>query len=78
MELSTSIINGFINFLTSVLPLSPFRRFIDACDSIPWLGYLNYFVPIGTFISILTAWVTCMVLFYLYSVLMRWIKVIGG
>lgn len=77
MTLSESIINGLLKFLTTVLPLSPFRSFINACGNIPWLGVVNYFVPIGTFISILTAWVTAMVLLYLYAIIMRWIKVLG-
>ena len=43
---------------------------------LPYLGYLNYFVPVGTCLKIGTAWLAAIALFYLYSVLARWIKLI--
>ena len=45
-------------------------------SQLPYLGYLNYFVPVGTCLKIGTAWLAAIALFYLYSVLARWIKLI--
>ena len=45
--------------------------------SLPYLGYLNWFLPVASFIKIGLAWLTCIGLFYLYSVAMRWVKLIG-
>lgn len=45
-------------------------------SQLPYLGYLNYFVPVRTFLKIGTAWLAAIALFYLYSVLARWIKLI--
>ena len=43
---------------------------------LPYLGYLNYFVPVGTCLKIGAAWLSAIALFYLYSVVARWIKLI--
>lgn len=71
-----SLWNSFAGLLVSVLPTSPFQEYIS--DFVPpsWLGYLNWFLPVGTFLSILSAWLVAIGLYYLYSVIARWIKVI--
>lgn len=70
------ILDKFLALLLSVLPLSPFADFIDKLDSLPYLGYLNYFVPVGTCLKIGAAWLSAIALFYLYSVVARWVKLI--
>ena len=70
------ILDKFLALLLSVLPLSPFADFIDKLDSLPYLGYLNYFIPVGTCLKIGAAWLSAIALFYLYSVVARWVKLI--
>lgn len=70
------IVEQFLHAVLSVLPQSPFASFIDALSSIPYLGYLNYFIPIGSFIAIGQSWLVAVGLFYLYSIIMRWIRMI--
>lgn len=60
----------------SLLPGSPFTAFIHAIPSIPFLGYLNYFVPVSQMIAIGEAWLTSIGIFYLYQVVLRWVKAI--
>lgn len=56
-----------IKFLQSVLPVSPFRTYLKAGEGFTGLmAAINYFVPVGTFIAILTNWVAAMFLYYLY------------
>ena len=58
-----------------LLPDSPFN--FDLPDYVQdILGYINYFVPIGSMIKILTAWTACIIVWYAASALMRWIKAI--
>ena len=64
-------------FLISVLPLSPFQGFIDSIGSFEFLGWLNWFFPVGDCLRVLSAWVTVIGAFFLYSIVMRWLKVIG-
>lgn len=77
--------DGFIDFVNmvlgvvlSLLPDSPFTAIIAAIEKLDFLPYLNWFVPVGTLIGIGTAWLTCISVYYLYQVILRWAKVIGG
>lgn len=70
------ILDKLLSVILSLLPLSPFADAIDSLTQLPYLAYLNYFVPINTFIKIGEAWLTAIALFYLYSVIARWIKLI--
>jgi len=60
------------------LPNDPLRPFIDSMAGGEWLGYLNWFVPIGTMISIGYAWLAAIAIFYTYQVILRWIKAAGS
>ena len=71
------VYNSFADKLLSLLPLSPFTQFISYFQSFPFLGYLNWFFPVGDCLVVMTAWLTAVGLFYLYSIVMRWLKVIG-
>lgn len=77
LEWMTQLINKFGNFLITVLPTSPFQPYIKEVASLPYLNYLNWFIPVGTFIKIGKAWLSAVALFYLYSIVMRWVKMIG-
>lgn len=70
------IVTQFLNAVLSLLPRSPFVSVLESMDKLPYLGYLNYFVPIGTFISIGQAWLVAIGIFYLYSIILRWIRAI--
>lgn len=77
MDVFTKTFQGIGNGLKSVLPTSPFAEFIDEFKNIPYLGYLNWFVPIKGILVVLTAWLAAVAMFQLYSILMRWLKVLG-
>ena len=77
-----SIITSFLSWLKSMiaaaidlLPDSPFQ--IDIPDYVTdIIGYVNYFVPIGSMVKILTAWTAAILVWYAASLLLRWIKAI--
>lgn len=71
------IINYVVDNLSLFLPVSPFRPFINQLESIPWIGIVNYFVPIGTMLDIMFAWVSALGLYYVYALILRWVKVVG-
>lgn len=77
MEFVSSIFNNFAEALANVLPTSPFQEFIQAFSDIPYLGWLNWFVPFRAMLTIFAAWLGAIALFYLYSIAMRWLKMIG-
>lgn len=83
MDIFTNIFNAlanlvmkFFNALLSLLPQSPFVAFLDAMEKWEFLKTLNWIVPISTFISIGTAWLTAIGIYYAWSVVLRWIKAI--
>ena len=58
------------------LPNSPFQSFLSQLDKIPFLGYLNYFIPVAQIIAVTQLWVTAVGLFYLVQLALRWVKMI--
>ena len=77
MATMQAIINQFLEWVLALLPTSPFTQFIEACENLPYLGWLNWFLPIGTFIAIGETWLVSITLFYLYSIVLRWVRAIS-
>ena len=69
---------SFGNSITSILPLSPFTDFINSIGNLPFLGWLNWFVPVQQILTIVGLWLGAVATFYLYQIVLRWIKVIQG
>lgn len=59
--------------IISFLPNSPFQA-VNNANVDQFLGTLNWFLPISEIIAILQAWLVCVVVFYLYQVILRWVK----
>ena len=70
--------NSFGDVITNILPMSPFRGFIQSIGQLPYLGWLNWFIPIQDLITIFGAWLGAVAIFYLYQIVLRWVKVIQG
>lgn len=79
MEIINSLmrlLNGILNYVFSFLPKSPFGTVMDSVGGIPYLGYVVYFVPVGELMTITAGWLTAVGIFYLYQVILRWVKAI--
>lgn len=74
-------INAFLSAIAasilSLLPDSPFASVIDTIADAEWLGYINYFIPIGTLFGIASTWGVAIGVFYVYQMILRWAKAIG-
>lgn len=77
MNIISRCISWVAQALSTILPLSPFRDFIDCLEAVPYLGWLNFFVPVREILVVMTAWLGAIALFYGYSIIMRWLKVLG-
>lgn len=64
-----------IGFLVGLLPSSPFMA-LDMSSIEPFLGFINWVFPIGDVIKTLTAWCVAIGVYYIYSIALRWLKVI--
>lgn len=63
----------------SFFPADPIQGAVSAAGVGPvgqWLGILNWFVPVGTILNILQLWLSAIAVYYIYQILLRWIKVI--
>lgn len=72
-----NLISNFGTVLMEVLPRSPFADWIESFEVEQFAGILNWFVPVGQMASVFALWLVAVGLFYMYSILMRWIKMIG-
>ena len=63
--------------ILDLLPRSPFQEFISSFSGLPYLGWLNWFFPVGDCLVVMGVWLGAVALFYLYSIVMRWLKIIG-
>lgn len=48
----------------SLLPVSPFTRFINYFENIPFLSVLNWFVPVSDILVVLEIWLVVVAVFY--------------
>lgn len=71
------ILDKFLQVVLSLFPLSPFTSIIQELSSLPYLGYINWFVPIGDFIKIATLWIMAIGAYYAWSVIARWVKLLS-
>jgi len=67
---------SIVQNLLQRLPLSPFAPYIEELSSMPYLPYINWFIPVGAFVKIGMSWLVAVSAFYIVSVALRWAKVI--
>lgn len=65
-----------MNAVLTLLPDCPFLFFLNAIEDSQGLRCLNWFIPISDFVVIGEAWLVAITIFYVYQVLLRWVKVI--
>lgn len=80
----SSIFDGIMNIvdivlsaILSFLPGDPFMPFIQGVSSLPYLGWFNWFIPVGSCIGVGAAWLLAIAIYYLYQIILRWIKATG-
>lgn len=77
MDMFEMIWKWGVDLIYQILPLSPFAPYLDQMAGLPYLGYLNWFFPIGQALTITATWLTVIATWYSWQVLLRWLKVIG-
>lgn len=64
-----------VTSIFNILPNSPFSD-IDITPLNDYLGYLNYLVPVGKIVSVVTLWTIAIGTYYIVQIVLRWLKVI--
>lgn len=62
--------------IISLLPLSPFAQFYESWTAPEWVSWLNWFVPVQEILVVMAAWAGAIAVYYVYSVIARWLGVI--
>lgn len=62
--------------LVAVLPKCPLYYFESDPEVKKYIGYINWFIPVESMITIATGWLSCIAVFYVYQVILRWAKVV--
>lgn len=73
-------ISSLLSWLCVVLPDSPFLALEDLIANSGLseiLPVIQYFLPLDVILDITTAWLSCILIYYGYSVILRFIKAIG-
>ena len=64
--------------LIAILPVSPFQSIVSTLESTPYLGYLNWFFPVGRCVTAMIAWTSAIGIYYGISWILRQLSIIGS
>lgn len=65
-----------LTLILTLLPSSPFVGFNYLINQIPYLGYLNWFLPIPEIIVIMETWLAVVAIFYSILYLLNYVGVL--
>ena len=60
-----ALLNGFLDLLMKAFPTSPFADTIEKFSKLPYLGYINWFVPVSEMVAIGSAWLLAIGVYYI-------------
>lgn len=69
------IVGVVLNTIFSLLPNTPFT-ISDTSVIGEYMGYLNWIIPIDKILIVTISWLTAITLYYVYQIVLRWIKAI--
>ena len=59
--------------LLGLFPSDPFQSFIDGLETIDtYMGYVNYFIPIYSWVSLADAWLIAYLVYWVMSKFGNW------
>lgn len=79
LESLKSLLTSGLMAVLSFLPSSPFAVLNELAANgqiVEWLGYVNWFVPVYTFVAILEVWLLGIAIYYVWQVVLRWLKAV--
>lgn len=70
-------LGAILTILFGLLPNDPFEKYIIQNSALkPYLGFVNYFIPVADMLVIFSVWCFAIAAWYIYQVVLRWIKYI--
>lgn len=74
-----ALLTGGLLLVLGLLPESPFSMLdslVPTGEIAEWLGFVNWFVPIYSFVAILEVWLAAVAVYYAYQLVLRWLGAI--
>ena len=65
-----------LSVVLAMLPASPFVGFANLMASVPFLSYLNWFLPISEMVAVFEAWLAVVAVYYGSLYLMNYVGVL--
>lgn len=53
-----------LGLVLSLLPVSPFQAFTQYFAQIPFIGFINFFLPVGEMLAVLEVWLIAVAVIY--------------
>jgi flagellar biosynthesis protein FliQ len=73
---TSTMLNNVLAVVAQVLPDSPFQAISKIPEVTAVLGFVNWVVPLSEMMAIFQAWITAIVVFYVYQIVLRWARAI--
>lgn len=66
-----------LSIVLVLLPESPFSIVNQLITEIPYLNYLNWFIPFSQLVGVMELYLACITIYYGYMMALRYTHVIG-
>ena len=67
-----------LSVVLALLPQSPFSLYAELVNDIPYLNYLNWFIPMSEIVLVVEAWLVVVSVYYGYMVALRYANALKG
>lgn len=74
LEWLSGVFQNIANNILNILPTSPIVYLASDSTVSKYLGYVNFFIPVYLWISILESWLVAIAIYYAVRVILRWLK----
>lgn len=76
LDMLVEFLRSALSGLVSLLPQDPFVDVFSGFGALSQgLGWLNWFVPVGALLGIMSVWLVAIAGYYVYKALLHWIGV---
>lgn len=65
-----------LSVVLTLLPSSPFQGFVYLTNNIPFLSYLNWFIPISEIIVIIEGWLVVVASYYTILFILNYVGIL--
>lgn len=73
LDMLVGFLRSVLGGIVSLLPQSPFEQFYSTFSLLQTgLGWLNWFVPVGSLLAIMLVWLVAIAGYYAYRALLHW------